>query len=95
MVDFIEEKTKLITALDQGFSGVDFSAAYTALLDSYLKDLYREALNGKEAPKGLALVALGGFYILCGIKNSMWAMPAARLTSVRAWVDLTSQRWFP
>ncbi|MBW1708378.1 MAG: [protein-PII] uridylyltransferase [Deltaproteobacteria bacterium] len=61
MVDFIEEKTKLITALDQGFSGVDFSAAYTALLDSYLKDLYREALNGKEAPKGLALVALGGY----------------------------------
>ncbi|MBW2092241.1 MAG: [protein-PII] uridylyltransferase [Deltaproteobacteria bacterium] len=61
MVDFLDKRAELIQALNRDLTGLDFSAAYTAVLDNYLKDLYRRASEQERLNPRLALVALGGY----------------------------------
>ncbi len=61
MSDFLHKKTKLLRALHEGLSGLDYSIAYTALLDHHLKELYQKADEKEGLAANLALVALGGY----------------------------------
>jgi [protein-PII] uridylyltransferase len=60
VINFIEEKNKLIQSLGEGRHELSFSPAYTALIDDYIKTLYGKTAEPAR-DNGVALLALGGY----------------------------------